>query len=180
MRRQPSKREFITFLFLCYNLEYCLLIHVHVVRYIIHAEIGLKGTCRTTLTTFLLKWINSGKFHLGIAYVGALHWNTIEGRWCKQQQRRLVQQTGFCRLQVQCMPGISLTTLILFSVAYAYPITIFDVFRSTFTNKIFHCVFMASFSCPVQRSFLIERNESQKMIQTSNDFSIVKSLHDGK
>ena len=43
----------------------------------------------------------------------------------------------------------------LFSVACAYPITIFDGYMSSFVNQIFHCVLMASFSCPVQGNFLI-------------------------
>ena len=60
----------------------------------------------------------------------------------------------------------------LFSVAYAYPITIFDIYRSSFVNQILHCFFIASFSCPVQRSFLIESIKIQtKIIQTSaHDF----------
>ena len=39
----------------------------------------------------------------------------------------------------------------------AYPITIFEAYRSPLLNKISHCSCMASFSCPVQGSSLAER-----------------------
>ena len=56
----------------------------------------------------------------------------------------------------------------LLSVAYAYPITIFDVYTSSLANKIYHCVLMASFSCPVQGSFLLESTKRKPKINDSD------------
>ena len=43
-------------------------------------------------------------------------------------------------------------------VLYSYPIIIFNVDISSFVNKVFHYVFMASSSCNMQGSWLMERN----------------------
>ena len=79
----------------------------------------------------------------------------LEGWQCKQQKLMHTQNKDTMDVMHKNI-GTLLRYATVYSVACAYPNMIFGVYRSSSDNKTFHCFFMAFFSCPVHRSFLIE------------------------